>query len=93
MRVILVNMPWAAVDKPSLALGILRQAVLRELPGSQVTVVYGNLEYVDWLADRRNFGFDDYTYYSVASYFHRSGDWVFSSALYDDPEWRVDEFE
>jgi ribosomal peptide maturation radical SAM protein 1 len=93
MRVILVNMPWAAVDKPSLALGILRQAVLREFPGSEVTVIYANLEYVDWLADRRNFGLADYTYYSVASYFQGCGDWVFSSALYDDPEWRIDEFE
>jgi ribosomal peptide maturation radical SAM protein 1 len=93
MRVVLVNMPWAAVGKPSLALGILAQAVLRELPDAEVTVVYGNLEYVDWLLDRRNFGFADYEYYSEASYFQGCGDWVFSSALYDDPEWRIDEFE
>jgi hypothetical protein len=44
MRVVLVNMPWAAVGKSSLALGILSQAVLRELPDAEVTVVYGNLE-------------------------------------------------
>jgi ribosomal peptide maturation radical SAM protein 1 len=93
MRVVLVNMPWAAVGKPSLALGILHQAVRRELPDAEVTVVYGNLEYVDWLLDRGNFGFADYNYYSETSYFQGCGDWVFSSALYDDPEWRIDEFE
>jgi ribosomal peptide maturation radical SAM protein 1 len=93
MRVVLVNMPWAAVGKPSLALGILSQAVLRELPDAEVTVVYGNLEYVDWLLDRRDFGFAGYNYYSETSYFQGCGDWVFSSALYDDPEWRIDEFE
>jgi ribosomal peptide maturation radical SAM protein 1 len=93
MRAVLVNMPWAAVGKPSLALSILSQAVLRELPDAEVTVVYGNLEYVDWLLDRRNFAFADYNYYSETSYFQGCGDWVFSSALYDDPEWRIDEFE
>jgi ribosomal peptide maturation radical SAM protein 1 len=93
MRVVLVNMPWAAFEKPSLALGILRQAVRRELPDAEITVVYGNLEYTDWLAERRNFEFADYNYYSIDSYFQGCGDWVFSSALYDDPEWRVDEFQ
>src|SRR5215469_8702763 len=93
MRVVLVNMPWASVDKPSIAVGILRQAVLRKLPEAEVTVVYGNLEYVDWLLDRREFGYSDYDYYSVTSYFKGCGDWVFSSALYSDPEWRIDEFE
>jgi ribosomal peptide maturation radical SAM protein 1 len=93
MRVVLVNMPWASVGKPSLALGILRQAVLRQIPDAEVTVVYGNLKYVDWLLDQGDFGFADYNYYSETSYFQGCGDWVFSSALYDDPEWRIDEFE
>ncbi len=93
MRIILVNMPWASVDKPSLALGILRQAITQKVPGADVTVHYGNLDYVDWLLDRRRFDLVDYDYYAVSSYFLGCGDWVFSSALYHDPEWRVTEFE
>lgn len=93
MRIILVNMPWAAVYSPSLALGILREATTRKLPDAEVKVVYGNLEYVDWLLARMHFGRADYDYYSEASYFQGCGDWVFSSALYSDPGWRINEFE
>jgi ribosomal peptide maturation radical SAM protein 1 len=86
-------MPWASVNKPSLALGILREATVAKLPEADIKVVYGNLEYVDWLLDRRDFDLVDYDYYSVTSYFQGCGDWIFSSALYDDPGWRIDEFE
>jgi ribosomal peptide maturation radical SAM protein 1 len=86
-------MPWASVNKPSLALGILREATIRKLPDADVKEIYGNLEYVDWLLARKDFDLTDYDYYSVTSYFQGCGDWIFSSALYGDPGWRVDEFE
>jgi ribosomal peptide maturation radical SAM protein 1 len=92
MRIVLVTMPWAAIEKPSLTLGILRQTLLKEVTGAEVTTVFGNLDYVDWLLDRRHFTFADYDYYAVESYFFGCGDWIFSSALYDDPGWRIDEF-
>ncbi|MFF7636788.1 RiPP maturation radical SAM C-methyltransferase [Kitasatospora sp. NPDC008050] len=91
MRVLLVNMPWSPIDVPSLALGILKRAVDEKTDG-QAEVLHANLEYVDWLARQGEFALGDYEYYSLDSYFLGCGDWVFSSALYDDPRWREAEF-
>lgn len=91
MRIVLVNMPWAMIDVPSLALGILRNAAAAKVPGAEVTVVHANLDYVDWIVERHPFTTEDYHFYCLDSYFSAVGDWVFSSALYDDPEWRVRE--
>jgi ribosomal peptide maturation radical SAM protein 1 len=91
MRVLLVNMPWALIDVPSLALGILRRAATDAVPDVEVEVVHANLDYVDWVTARRDFYVADYHYYSLSTYFAGVGDWLFTSALYDDPEWRVPE--
>ncbi|MFI6645474.1 RiPP maturation radical SAM C-methyltransferase [Streptomyces sp. NPDC050504] len=91
MNIVIVNMPWALIDVPSLATGILRRTAANAVPDAQVTVVHGNLEYVDWLTERREFGLAQFNLLALDSYFSGLGDWVFSSALYDDPEWRVAE--
>ncbi|MGW8972292.1 RiPP maturation radical SAM C-methyltransferase [Streptomyces platensis] len=91
MRVLLVNMPWSPIDLPSLALGILRRSVDERTSG-RADVLHANLEFTDWITRRTDFTADDYQYYALSSYFMGCGDWVFSSALYDDPEWRVPEF-
>lgn len=100
MKVLLVSMPWAAVDSPSLALGILKQ----EISGRgdiDVSTVYANIDYLDWMSVRSPFrsgdsihlfGYRDYAYFSVATYFRGLGDWIFSSALHGVPSWRVPEF-
>ncbi|BCJ66707.1 RiPP maturation radical SAM C-methyltransferase [Polymorphospora rubra] len=92
MRILLVNMPWTSIDVPSLALGILTNSVRQKLPDAEVEVLHANLDFVDWVVDRTEFGLSDYYYYSLFTYFAGCGDWVFSSALYDDPQWRVAEF-
>ncbi|MFF0965792.1 RiPP maturation radical SAM C-methyltransferase [Streptomyces sp. NPDC003703] len=92
MRVLLVNMPWSPIDLPSLALGILKRSVDERVPGARAEVLHANLEFVDWITARTEFTGDDYEYYSLSSYFMGCGDWVFSSALYDDPGWREKEF-
>ncbi|MEW2438377.1 RiPP maturation radical SAM C-methyltransferase [Streptomyces caniferus] len=91
MRVLLVNMPWSPIDLPSLALGILRRSVDERTSG-HADVLHANLEFTDWITRRTEFTADDYQFYALSSYFMGCGDWVFSSALYDDPEWRVPEF-
>ncbi|WP_327687684.1 RiPP maturation radical SAM C-methyltransferase [Streptomyces tubercidicus] len=91
MRVLLVNMPWSPIDLPSLALGILRRSVDERTSG-RADVLHANLEFTDWITRRTTFTADDYQFYALSSYFMGCGDWVFSSALYDDPEWRVPEF-
>ncbi|MGC5661747.1 RiPP maturation radical SAM C-methyltransferase [Micromonospora sp. WMMD723] len=92
MRVLLVNTPWTSIDVPSLAIGILTNSVRQKLPDAEVEAVHANLDFVDWVVDRTEFGLSDYYYYSLFTYFAGCGDWVFSSALYDDPQWRVKEF-
>ncbi|GII84191.1 RiPP maturation radical SAM protein 1 [Sphaerisporangium siamense] len=89
MRVALVNMPWAPIDVPSLALGILRNTVSQSLPDAEVVDVHAHLDYLDWCA---GLTVDDYRFYSDHTYFEGYGDWIFSAALYDDPAWRVAEF-
>ncbi|MEU3506267.1 RiPP maturation radical SAM C-methyltransferase, partial [Streptomyces hundungensis] len=92
MRVLLVNMPWSPIDLPSLALGILKRSVDERVPGATAEVLHANLEFTDWITERTEFTADDYEYYALSSYFMGCGDWVFSSALYDDPAWRDEEF-
>jgi ribosomal peptide maturation radical SAM protein 1 len=92
VRVLLVNLPWASIDVPSLALGILRQSVLAAIPGARVDVLHANLDYVDWIADKVEFTVADYHYYSLDSYFLGCGDWVFAGALYGS-DTRTAEFE
>ncbi len=91
MRVLLVNMPWALIDVPSLALGILRQAATDAVEDIEVEVIHANLDYVDWVSKKHPFAVNDYHFYSLSTYFSGVGDWVFSSALYDDRQWRVAE--
>ncbi|MFI1970560.1 RiPP maturation radical SAM C-methyltransferase [Streptomyces cinnamoneus] len=92
MHVLLVNMPWASIDLPSLALGILTRSVNERVPGAAAEVMHANIDYVDWVAERTEFTLRDYEYYSLASYFVGCGDWVFSAALYGDRDWRTKEF-
>ncbi|WP_380282104.1 RiPP maturation radical SAM C-methyltransferase [Kitasatospora purpeofusca] len=82
MRIVLLHMPWGAIDVPSLALGILHTAAARA--GHQVDVRYANLDFVDWAAETAGFGVDDYQYFSEKSYFQGAGDWAFAGALYGD---------
>ncbi|MFD4397540.1 RiPP maturation radical SAM C-methyltransferase [Kitasatospora sp. NPDC058397] len=82
MRIVLLHMPWGAIDVPSLALGIMHTAAARA--GHQVEVRYANLDFVDWAAETAGFGVDDYQYFSEKSYFQGAGDWAFAGALYGD---------
>ncbi|GAA1385531.1 RiPP maturation radical SAM C-methyltransferase [Kitasatospora putterlickiae] len=88
MRIVLLHMPWGAIDVPSLALGILHTAAARA--GHQVDVRYANLDFVDWAAESAGFGVDDYQYFSEKSYFQGAGDWAFAGALYGDDGERGD---
>ncbi|MEO3761833.1 RiPP maturation radical SAM C-methyltransferase [Streptomyces sp. B5E4] len=92
MRVLLVNMPWSPIDVPSLALGILKRSATENRPGTTAEVYHANLEFTDWITERTEFDKNDYEFYSLSSYFLGCGDWIFSSALYDDPGWRAEEF-
>nr|WP_223184583.1 RiPP maturation radical SAM C-methyltransferase [Streptomyces sp. CBMA152] len=83
-------MPWAALDTPSLGLGILH-GIARE-HGAEVETLCANLDYYDWAARESGLTAEDYDFFATRAYFDGYGDWVFSSALYGDPAWRMTEF-
>ncbi|MEV5575523.1 cobalamin-dependent protein [Spirillospora sp. NPDC052269] len=93
MRIVLADLPWAPVDVPSLALGILTSATESRFPADEVEVLHANVDFCEWVSEQRSFTFDDYGYHSVGSSFDGCGDWVFSSALHGVPSWRADEFD
>ncbi|WP_445271212.1 hypothetical protein, partial [Streptomyces sp. DSM 41634] len=62
MRVLLVNMPWAPIDLPSLALGILKRSVDERVPNGTADVLHANIEYVDWITKNTEFTLEDYSY-------------------------------
>ncbi|GIF13900.1 RiPP maturation radical SAM C-methyltransferase [Actinoplanes teichomyceticus] len=92
MKITLVGMPWATIATPSLALGILARRIADAFPQADLTTVYANIDFADWMDQQGGYGSAEFNFFSLQSYFMGCGDWVFSSALYDDPQWRVDEF-
>ncbi|OKI02315.1 B12-binding domain-containing radical SAM protein [Streptomyces sp. CB02923] len=86
MRIVLVDMPWSAIDAPSLALGILKRRVLDVFPDARIDVVHANLDYVDWLTARTGFTFEEYDF-CASSYFSGHSEWIFSAALNEQPGW------
>lgn len=84
MDVLLVTMPWATLDTPSLALGILHE-VAREA-GATVRTRYVNLDFFDWASRVTGLRADDYDLLANRAYFEGYGDWVFSAALHSRSE-------
>lgn len=83
MRVALVAMPWHAVNRPSLALGLLA-ALIRERTDAEVTQ---HPAYLDWLRLTLDADLDppvtvaDHDHLAEHSFFHGVGDWVFAAEL------------
>lgn len=94
MRTLLVTMPWHALDCPSLALGVLRAALLRADPQREVSELYANLRWADFLGEASSGRLGPRAYTDVAEngFLHGVGEWVFSGALYGDERWRVEEY-
>ncbi|MEW1828171.1 RiPP maturation radical SAM C-methyltransferase [Streptomyces sp. NPDC088196] len=92
MKITLVSMPWASISTPSLALGILTKKIADTFPEIETETVYANIEFADWMYNQGGYTAADFSFFSLQSYFMGCGDWVFSSALYGDTSWRVEEF-
>ena len=77
MRVLLVSMPWHALDRPSLGLGLLKAALERD--GHTCDIRYLGFDFAD------SIGIDDYLWvHAELPYTAFAGDWLFTSALYGD---------
>ena len=78
-RVLLVSMPLGAVERPSLALGLLLAHCTAE--GVSCDTQYLNLAFAERI------GLDNYLWLcNTVPYTAFAGDWIFASALYGDRE-------
>ncbi|MFE0591389.1 RiPP maturation radical SAM C-methyltransferase [Micromonospora echinospora] len=91
MSVCLVAMPWQSLESPSLPLGLLRAAATRAgLPAPET--YHANLRWAEFLMARTDgdLGPQEYTAVAEEGLFDGLGDWVFTGALHDDPDFGVE---
>jgi len=95
MRLCLVTMPWPSLDLPSLPLSLLSECVRSARPSDDVRCYYGNIRWAEHVLARTDGTLtpDDYSDIVEDGLFHGLGDWVFTSALYDDATWPVEHYE
>jgi ribosomal peptide maturation radical SAM protein 1 len=90
----LARMPWAYVDSPSLAIGILRAQVEATCPDVTVSEYHGDLAWAEYMLAHSDGALTMAHYLAVANseVQYGIGDWVFASALYGKgDDWRLQE--
>ncbi|MGW1062076.1 RiPP maturation radical SAM C-methyltransferase [Micromonospora rubida] len=94
MKIVLTAMPWHGLQTASLPVGILKACADRCRRPHEVVEHYANLAWADLLDEESDGAItpDDYAYIANVGVWHSIGEWVFASALYEDPSWRTDEF-
>ncbi|WP_051859981.1 RiPP maturation radical SAM C-methyltransferase [Streptomyces anulatus] len=86
LRVLLVCMPWAALDMPSLALSTLTPLVRDHKTVKSVDVLYANLRWADHVFSATEGRVGERHFNRIArGDFIGTGEWIFSSALGDQP--------
>lgn len=95
-KILFVVMPWHSLHYPSLGTGIL-STIIRERasdPSWNVETLYANIRWATFL-DECTGGLvspDKHSLLGEDLFFQGVGEWIFSSALYGRPEWRVEEY-
>lgn len=94
MRIALVSAPWNLLEIPSLPLGILSATADRCHRRPEIEQFYVNLDWAEYLLDVSGGEITpaDYGYVANLGVWYGMGDWIFTSALYDEPDWRRAEF-
>ena len=85
LRVLLICMPWAPLDMPSLALSTLKPIANGLDIVERVDVRYINIEWIDHLLAHSQGEINASSYEEIVNgYFLATGEWIFSSALYGE---------
>jgi len=87
-------MPWAHLDAPSLAIGVLHARVEDACPDVTVSEYHGDLAWAKYVLDHSDGGLTvaDLAAIADSGAQYGIGDWVFASALYDTgDDWRLAE--
>jgi ribosomal peptide maturation radical SAM protein 1 len=91
MRLVLAAMPWQAIHRPSLPVGLLHSLVRQQCHGVEVVEYHGGIRWAEYMMSVGDLTPSDYTRVADNGVFQGLGDLVFSGALYDDPQWRAAE--
>ena len=78
--VVLVLMPYASVERPSVALGTLQACLERESVSTKA--LYGNVRFADEI------GLQGYESINTAAIINRIGEWTFAAAAFPDKDLR-----
>src|SRR5689334_20036447 len=83
MKVALVNMPWHALELPSIAVGILHEVAASVIGPGNVHDYYANLMWADYLIEQSDGAIGPAEYAWVANYgfFYGMGEWIFAHCL------------
>jgi ribosomal peptide maturation radical SAM protein 1 len=94
VRIALVSAPWNLLETPSLPLGILHAVTARCTKQPEMRHFYANLDWAEYLLDASGGDITpaDYGYVANLGVWFGMGDWIFTPALYGDPDWRRAEF-
>lgn len=92
-KIVFVVMPWHSLHLPSLATGLLSTIVREHVSPTAYSVetVYANMQWADYL-ERATDGFVTPSKYGTLGedlFFQATGEWIFTPALHDDPEWEL----
>lgn len=74
--IVLLNMPMTAVERPSLALGLLKSLLARD--GQQITLMYPNMWFLDFI------GIEDYALLETCLPEEAMVDWIFAGVAFPD---------
>jgi len=92
MRCLFVVMPWHSAHYPALSVGILK--AIAEEYGDQVETkaLYANLRWAEFLHEKTEKRIDlaEYQFLGEDLIFKGAGEWIFSSALHQEDEWKSD---
>ncbi|WP_454887644.1 RiPP maturation radical SAM C-methyltransferase [Sphingomonas oryzagri] len=95
-RILFVVMPWHSLHLPSLAVGILTEHVRRRAGVRPISsqALYANLLWTEHLLGETHGRVTPAHYQLLGEdyFFQATGEWVFSSALHDVPEWEVERY-
>ncbi|HEX6288850.1 MAG TPA: RiPP maturation radical SAM C-methyltransferase [Herpetosiphonaceae bacterium] len=92
MRILLVNMPWHALDYPSIALGILHARIAACEERHEISELYANLRWAEYILEHGEADPNSYIDVADHGFFYGVGEWVFSSALYRQPGHNLEEY-
>lgn len=90
-----VVMPWHSIQYPSLGMGILTSLANKYRPKMKTKTIYASLMFAEYLQEvsEGKFGPDKYQVLGEDYFFKATGEWVFSSALRELPEWNVERYK